>query len=437
MKRLSKFNPTSLLLALSLFYGLVIAQASAEPMHTPTKMPMAKAESVGMSTGGLNRIDEIMQAHVDAGDIQGAVTAVARRGQVVHFSTHGDMDHEKGRAMEPDTIFIMASSTKPVIGVAVMMLMEEGLISPSDPISKFIPEFADMKVAVPIETTASKADSTGKSEGKNQGKGKGKGQGKGGIPEYRLVPVDTPITIHHLLTHTSGLMSGGLGAAVNTVGDKTADETFAAYVPKLAQVPLDFQPGTQWSYGNTGIHTLLPGIIEIVTKTSFYKFMQKRILNPLAMKDTYFDVPADRESQRMAIDGVISKKPKGGTGLFSTAEDYLHFEQMLVNGGELFGNRLLRPETVAMMSSDQTGDLFATASKRGRGMAFGYTVSVTLDPVVAANNRGKGSFGWGGAGGTVSWTDPENELVAVIMLQQPRGPVQRDFAKAVQEAIIE
>ena len=146
MKLLPKFQAIPVLVAVSLCCGLTAARA--ETMHAPTKMPTAKAESVGMSTEGLNRIDEVMQGHIDAGHIQGAVTIVARRGKVVHFSTHGEMDVKKSRAMEPDAIFRMASSTKPVIGVAAMMMVDEGLISLSDRVSKYIPEFDDMKVAV-------------------------------------------------------------------------------------------------------------------------------------------------------------------------------------------------------------------------------------------------------------------------------------------------
>ena len=200
MKIISKIYATPVLLAFSLVCGLTISRASAEPMHTPAKMPMAEAESVGMSTEGLSRIDEVMQEHIDDGTIQGAVTAVARRGKVVHFSTHGEMDVKKGRAMEPDAIFRMASSTKPVLGVAAMMMIEEGLISPSDPVLKYIPEFADVKVAILAEP----ADGDVKVNPKGSGK-KGKVKGKEAVPGHRLMTVDTPMTIHHLLTHTSGL----------------------------------------------------------------------------------------------------------------------------------------------------------------------------------------------------------------------------------------
>ena len=418
MNVLSNINPTPVLLAFSLFLGLTPFRASAEPMHTPTKMPMAEAESVGMSTEGLSRIDELTKKHIEAGHIQGGVTIVARRGKVVHFSTHGEMDVEKGRPMELDAIYLMASSAKPVIAVAVMMLVDEGLLSLNDPVSKYIPEFADMKVAVPVEP----ADGGGSKEWD-------KGNKKEDVAEHRLVPLDTPVTIHHLLTHTSGLRGGKV--------QPSRDDTFSSYVPRLGEVPLNFQPGTWWAYGNAAIHAVLPRIIEVVSETSFYEFMRERVFNPLEMNNTYFYVPNDKKSKRVVLEGFDFSSKKGGWGLSSAAEDYLHFNQMLLNGGELFGRRLLRQASVEMLSTNQVGDLFATSGKgmkAQKGMGFGYTVAVTLDPIAAGNYRGKGSFGWGGAGGTSSWVDPENELVAVRMLQQERGG---NFAKAIQQAIIE
>lgn len=432
MKVLRKINAALVVLAISLFLGLTILPASAELMHIPTKMPMVKAESVGMSTDGLSRIDEVMEEHVIAEHIQGAVTIVARRGKVVHFSTHGQMNVKKGRAMEPDAIFRMASSTKPVLGVAAMMMMEEGRISPSDPVAKYIPEFADLKVAVLAEP----ADRDVSPAWVNP---------KGDVPEYRLVPVDTPVTIHHLLTHTSGIKSGGLGAAVDPVEKRTGDDTLATYIPKLAKVPLDFQPGTRWSYSpRTGLD-VVARIIEIVSEIPFDEFLRERIFNPLEMNCSFFNLPSDMESKRVVMKGGDWAKLKGwgptkyfsaSGGLSSAAEDYLHFEQMLLNGGELFGHRLLGPASVKMMSSNQVGDLFADGKKGKTGMGFGYTVAVTLDPDAAANDRGEAAFGWGGAFGTMSWTDPENKLVAVIMLQQPHGRTQSDFGKAVRQAII-
>jgi len=448
MKHFSTIHVTPIRLTFLLVCGLMIAPAFAQPMHTPAKMPSAEAESVGMSTEGLSRIDEMMQEQIDAGLIQGGATIVARRGKVVHFSTHGEMDVEKGRAMEPDAIYIMASSAKPVIAVATLMLVDEGLISLSDPISKYIPEFADLKVSIPIETADGNAGAkSNKSKSKSKTKEKSKEKGKDEewtqeeIDEWlaknskkddtklRLVPLDTPLTIHHLLTHTAGLTGGGV--------QRAKDDTFATYVPKLAEAPLIFQPGTQWVYGNVGIHSVLPRIIEIASGTPFYEFMRERLFNPLEMNNTYFHVPSDKASKRVVLKGYDVSK-KGGGGLCSSAEDFLHFEQMLLNGGELFGHRLLQPETVKMMSTNQVGDLFSTAGKgekAQKGMGFGFAVAVTLDPIAAANDREKGAFGWGGAAGTVSWTDPKNELVGVLMLQQPRGG--RNFGKAVRQAIIE
>jgi CubicO group peptidase (beta-lactamase class C family) len=464
MSVFSKINATAILVTFSVFCSLTIFGASAQPLHTPTKMPMAKAESVGMSTEGLSRIDELMQEHIDAGHIQGGVTIVARRGMVVHFSTHGELDVDRGRAMEPGAIFYMASSTKPVLGIAAMMMIEEGLMSPSDPVSKYIPEFADMKVAVPAEP----ADKDGSAESvkakdvdkdkdewteeevaewleKNKDKlsREGSEKGKGKVSVHRLVPVDTPVTIHHLLTHTSGLTGGG----IESVGRHTKEDTLATYIPRLGKAPLDFQPGTQWAY-SMGLD-VVARIIEIVSETPFDVFLRERIFNPLEMNDTHFNLPSDKESRRPVLTGPGASKAKewgaatkyisASAGLSSAAQDFLHFEQMLLNGGELFGQRLLSPSGVEMMSSNHVGDLYSTAGKKGlKGMGFGYTVGITLDPNIAGNNRGKGAFGWRGAAGTVSFTDPANELVAVYLPAKPRGSgAYSDFEKAVREAIIE
>ena len=379
-----------------------------------------------MSTEVLGRIDEMMQEQIDAGHIQGGATIVARRGKVVHFSTHGEMDVEKSRAMEPDALYIMASSTKPVIGVATLMLVDEGLISLSDPVSKFIPEFASQKVVVSAKPSNGDDKKVWQKEKANN-KSKKWNKSKGDVTAQQLVPVETPLTIHHLLTHTSGLTGGGI---VHKKGD-----SLATYVPKLATAALIFQPGTRWVYGNVGIHSVLPRIIEIVSETPFHKFMQKRLFNPLEMNNTYFYLPSEKVSKLILREAY---EMKGGGGLVSTAEDFLHFEQMLLNGGELFGNRLLSSETVKMMGTNQVSDLYETSGKgvkAQKGMGFGYAVAVTLDPIAAGNGRGIGAFGWGGAAGTVSWTDPENDLVGVLMLQQPRSG--GNFAKIVGEAIID
>ena len=400
--------------------GLVaICTVSAIAAHGG-EIPIADAESVGMSTERLRQIGTAMQGHIDAGKIQGAVTAVARRGKVVHFEAHGFIDFEAQRPMPQDAIFVMASSTKPVLGVAAMILIDEGLIRPNDPVEKYIPEFADMQVAVLADPTDK--DIPLRVDRKNP-------------PGHRLVPAQTPITIEHLLTHTSGLVSGGLGTQPKPGSNRMA---LASYIPTLGDFALDFQPGSRWSYG--GGLQVVARVIEIVSGMSYAEFMQTRVFDPLGMKDTHFVVPPSKLPRRVVIRGVDMSKWDGeatSRGLWSTARDYLRFEQMLANGGELSGRRLLSPDAVATMASNHVGGLFASVGKGRKGMGFGYTVSVVLDPVAAQSQRSAGAFGWGGAAGTLSWTDPAEELAGVLMLQQPYGPARRDFETAIRQAIID
>ena len=409
--------------------GLTVFGVFAAAAIQGGEIPTAEAESVGMSTERLLRIDTAMQRHIDAGDIQGAVTAVARRGKVVHFKAHGLMDVEAERPMERDAIFIMMSSTKPILGVAAMMMMEEGLIRPSDPVSKYIPEFADMQVAVLAEP-ADEDISPYQVDRQNP-------------PAHRLVPAETQITIQHLLTHTSGLASGGLGSLAS--GPQGERVTLASFIPTLGDMALDFQPGSRWTYsGGVGLD-VVARIIEIVSGVPYDEFVQTRILDPLEMTDTHYNLPVEKASRRVTIHGRdVSRWVNnettyfsGSFGLSSTAKDYLHFEQMLANGGELFGRRLLGSRSVEMMASNHLGDMYRGFTQTAKGQGFGYTVSVILDPIAAGSRRSAGAFGWGGAFGTRSWTDPAEELTGVIMLQQPYGPAHYDFENAVQQAIID
>ena len=402
--------------------GLLTICAASAVAVWGGEIPVAEAESVGMSRSRLQQIEVAMQRHIDAGRIQGAVTAVARRGKVVHFQAHGLIDVEAERAMPQDAIFVMASSTKPVLGVAAMVLIDAGLIHPSDPVEKYIPEFRNMQVAV-LADAADKDKVPLKVDRRNP-------------PAHRLVPARTPITIAHLLTHTSGLVSGGLGTLV-TPPDLDRSK-LASFIPALGDSALDFQPGSHWSYG--GALQVVARIIEVVSGMPYEEFMRTRVFDPLEMNDTHFKVPPSKLPRRVVIRDVDMSKWDGeatSRGLWSTARDYLRFQQMLANGGELSGRRLLSPESVAMMASNHVGDLFARGSKGSKGMGFGYTVSVVLDPVEAKSQRSAGAFGWGGAAGTVSWTDPAEELAAVLMLQQPYGPARRDFETAIRQAIMD
>ncbi len=402
-------------------------------MNNISDIPSTRPEDVGMGSDRLRNIGDRMNWHIDQGNIQGAVTAVARRGRVVHFEAHGEQDTRDNTPMPEDALFRMASSTKPVLGVAAMMMIEEGLIRPSNPVSRFVPEFKDMQVAV-LKDPADKDISPNFVQPGSE------------VPEHRLVPATTEITIHHLLTHTSGLMSSGLGSALtqNTKNRRSPDATLASYIPTLGDVALDFQPGSRWRYSpGTGLD-VVARIIEIVSGVDFDTFIRTRIFEPLRMNDTHFNVPDDKTNRHVAIkDREKLLEGRGPTkyfsasgGLTSTCRDFLHFEQMFAGGGSLFGERLLSPRTIAMMTANQTGDLFKGLYGAQNGMGFGFTVSVVLDPVAADSRRSKGAFGWGGAFGTQSWTDPGDDLTAVIMLQQPHQGAQYDFGNAVQQAII-
>lgn len=399
-----------------------------------TDLPTAKPEKVGMSPERLKRIDEVMARHIHAGVITGAVTAVARRGQIVHFQSHGLLNFENRQPMPKNALFRMASSSKPITGVAVMMMVEEGRIRLSDPVSQYIPELKSLKVAVPKAGQSAAAA----------------GSGPDSRPQYDLVPAQREITIKDLLTHTSGLQSG-LGTTTQPV-DRQPNDTLATYIPKLAAAPLDFQPGTQWRYSpGAGIDTL-GRIVEIVSGMPLDRFLRQRIFEPLGMRDTYFNVPEAERSRQVPLyrrNGAEWQTTEpmallgspvyfsGAAGLNSTAGDYLRFEQMLLNGGELNGKRLLSPKTVQLMAMNHVGDLYRGMRGNEEGVGFGLTVYVTLDETRAPLWRSKGAFGWSGAYGTVSWTDPEQELVAVLMTQQSSPLVQRDFHTAVMQAIIE
>jgi CubicO group peptidase (beta-lactamase class C family) len=238
------------------------------------------AEEVGMSTQRLERINAAMQRHIEAGTIQGAVTAVARRGKLVHLETHGLMSVANNRPMQDDSLFIMMSSTKPVLGVAAMMLVEEGLIRPTDPISKWFPEFAEMQVAVladPVDEDISPVRISPLLK----------------VPDHRLVPAAREITVHDILTHTSGLASSGLGSALSTasIGGLDNRESLAKNVPEYGNVILDFQPGSRWQYSPATALDVIARIIEIESGIPFDEFVKERIFEPLGMNDTFWNVP--------------------------------------------------------------------------------------------------------------------------------------------------
>lgn len=259
---------------------------TAVSMTNAADIASATPEDVGMSSKRLQRITTVMQRHMEAGDIQGAVTIVARKGKLVHFETHGLLDVDNKRPMQDDSLFIMMSSTKPILGVATMMMIEEGLLRPEDKVSKYIPEFADMQVAVLADSVEDV--SPYRVDPQN-------------APAHRLVPAHREITIHDLLTHTSGLVSGGLGTAIQDRKRRGPDATLETQMPVYASYALDFQPGARWAYSPGVGLDVVARIVEIVSGKTFEEFLNERIFEPLDMTDTYFNVPTEYQSRRVVI----------------------------------------------------------------------------------------------------------------------------------------
>ncbi|MDA1093612.1 MAG: serine hydrolase [Acidobacteria bacterium] len=398
-------------------------------------VPRGTPEEVGLSAERLTRINDVVQRAIDAEAISGAVTIVARHGKIAHFEAQGLMDIEGQTPMGTDTIFPIASMTKPVTGVAILMLVEEGLVRLNDPVSRFVPEFADPEIAVWQGGTPPRRGDD--------------------APEPYTIPAAREVTISDLMTHTSGLGSGGAGAsATQRVAPRRSTDTLETYVAELGDAPLDFHPGTHWAYsGLNGIDTL-GRVVEVVSGLTFDQFLEQRIFDPLGMEDTAF-VPATESGSRVVTlyrrspDGLdridvpawvdTTTLFSGGGGLWSTAKDYLQFAQMLLNRGELGGVRLLGTRTVELMASNHVGDLFASAGTTGGrpGMGFGLTVQVVDNAVQAQQSMSDGSFGWGGAFGTNFWVDPVEDLTAVLMVQTPGGTLRNDFANAVRQAIVD
>ena len=391
---------------------------------TAGSLPTAKPEEVGMSPQRMRRIHEAITRHIDTGEISGAVTLVARRSRIVDFEAHGLMDLESKRPMQNDAIFRIASMSKPITGVAVMMMVEEGKIRLNDPVSKFLPEFKDSKVAIP--------------------------RGSGGA--FYVIPADRELTIRDLLTHTNGLMTGGPGSKAGPPRPAEGD-TLASYIPRLGAVPLDFQPGAEWAYSGYAGPDTLSRIVEMVSGQPYDEYLRTRIFEPLGMKDTFFYPPDDRRPRLVTLyrkgpngletapnqDGFSLKTySSGGGGLMSTAEDYLQFAQMLLNGGELNGKRLLSPRTVDLMASNHVGDMFnGKLGRPAHGMGYGLLVGIVEDNVAAGLRVSNGSFGWDGAFGTQTWIDPKEKMVTIVMIQTQVPMVQRDFENAVMQAIVE
>ncbi|MFC1693949.1 serine hydrolase domain-containing protein [Candidatus Latescibacterota bacterium] len=423
---------------------LIVLILVLSPAVSGQGLPAVSPEEVGLSGERLERIDTVVEQYIDENKVAGVVALVARKGKIAHLKAFGMSDIEAKKPMRTDTIFRMASMTKPITTVAVMMLYEEGHFLLNDPLSKFIPEFRDMKVLVPSSP------------------------GEASSRPYTLVPAKNEITILNLLNHTSGItygikghehiarlyskagISDGLTQTEGTIGDT---------VKKMAKMPLVNHPGEAFHYGLS--IDVLGYFVEVISGMPLDEFFRERIFKPLGMKDSYFFLPDDKVSRLAALyestaDGGIRRAPEfpvvqgytihssnyhyqgprtyfsGGAGIVSTIDDYTRFLQMILNGGELEGARLLSRKSVELMTNNSLGDLWNEKEKFGLGFGI-RPLNGHFDELGTA-----GTYRWSGYFGTNFWVDPEEEMIMIILTQlRPRTNLNSKFKVLAYQAVVD
>ncbi|MGD0976637.1 MAG: serine hydrolase domain-containing protein [Candidatus Korobacteraceae bacterium] len=425
--------------------GIAILSASSA---FGQNLPVAKPESVGMSSARLDNLKKTIQAEVEKGNIPGAVIMINRMGKLVYAEAIGYQNRVASLPMQKDSIFRIYSMTKPIVSVAAMILVEEGRLVLADPVSKYLPEFANMQVSM-----ASKDAS--------------------GATTYSLAPAERPITVLDLLRHTSGITypettkNPEIKKAYTDAGlyvEGGTDYDQRRLPPKdevagLAKAPLSTQPGTNWEYGMSV--DLLGRVIEAASGKTLGQFMEERIFHPLRMVDSGFKVSPPKQSriaEPLPVDPftktpnklldvtVAPNNDSGGAGGVSTAGDYVNFVSMMLNGGELNGQRILSPMTVNLMTSDQLGHRNTIPLSPGQqlmgvdGYTFGLGFMVRQGKGLASVQGSPGEYMWAGAAGTFFWIDPKEHLAVVIMSQVP-GPIRphyrRLFKAMVSAAVVD
>jgi CubicO group peptidase (beta-lactamase class C family) len=382
-------------------------------------LPRAKPEAVGMSSERLAEIGKVLNADIERGRIPGAVVAIARKGKLVYFEAFGYRDKAAGVPMTTDTIFNIASMTKPMVAVGALMLYEQGQLALEDPLARYFPEFKEMRVAVMNDS---------------------------GESILETVPAARPITIRDLMRHTSGIVYGGRGSTVvhkmypSGSGAAAISMTEPEFVDKVSSVPLLYQPGTVWDYG-FGID-LLGLVMESMTGQKLGEYLQQRLFKPLGMVDSGFvlrpdqvaryakALPNDPDTGRpQTIEPNLAQGAKfecGGGCAGSTASDYLRFAQMLLDKGKLGHVRILGRKTVEYMTSNQLGpevkNLVANADPTRADYGFGLGLAVRTTPGIVRLMGSVGDFSWPGASGTNWWVDPHEQLAVVFMAHSP-GPI--------------
>lgn len=394
-------------------------------------LPTTSPEKVGMSSERLERIKPAMQKYIDQNLVAGTVTIVARNGKVVHFASQGYSDAENKVPMRKDSLFRIASMTKPITSIALMMLWEEGKFQLSDPVEKFLPEFKNQKV----NSNSDASNKTGD-----------------------LVAVKRPATIRDMLTHTAGLANSYRGniTYVDEFTAVRADDTTETLIKRIAAMPLNYQPGEAWQY--SAATDVVGRLVEVISGQTLDEFFKKRIFIPLDMKDTHFYLDntlngrltaqyTPGENNKIKLQDPGSDKSRwitgnkkvfrGAGGLVSTAHDYIRFQQMVANGGELDGVRLLSPTTVSLMTENHTGNLPLWLPGPGTGFGLGY--AVITDRGAAATPLSLGSAYWGGAYCTLSWFDRKEGVVAAVFTQvRPYNHIniRQDFQTTVYQSIL-
>jgi CubicO group peptidase (beta-lactamase class C family) len=442
--------------------GLWVCLVALVGVTHAREIPTTKPEREGFSTERLERLTTHMQQRVADGTMVGGLGLIARNGRVIYEQTYGQADREAGKPMTKETIFRIYSMTKPITALALMMLYEEGKFFLNDPVAMYIPELANLEVAL----STADGDTDIVSDGTQS---RTIGEGDASLAGKTRKPRRQP-TIRDLMTHTAGMTYGVFGnTEVDQAYRKAAvmgnDTDLAQFVKVLGTLPLQYEPGTKWHYS---VAVDVQGrLVEVLSGLSFGEFLQQRIFAPLQMNDTSFTVPADkldRFAQMYAPEGTGGKGffaratgnglevapaaaseryieggkfESGGGGLVSTARDYLRFSQLMLNGGELDGVRLLSPKTVALMTTNHLGDIPMGFGRDGSGFGLGY--AVILDPGRVGEVSSKGEYNWGGAAGTRFWIDPQEDLIGIFMVQSlpHRTRLAGEFKTLTYQALVE
>ena len=407
----------------------VVVLAAGVPAGLASKdLPTAKPEDVGLSSERLARMTKAIHAYVDAGRTPGVVTLIARHGKVAHLDAYGKADLATGRPTRTDDIFRMYSMTKPITSVALLMLYEEGKFQLTDPLSRFYPAFADVKVFA--GTTP-----------------------QGGM---MLDAPRRPVTIQDVFRHTAGLTYGVFGDSpvdkryqeANVLGTNLTD-----MMDKLAKLPLLYQPGEQWVYSVA--HDVQAALVEKLSGQTFDAFVRQRIFTPLGMSESMFKIPPDKKTRVPGLytvgrDGKLAADSNplgganygdqvlGGYSISTTAGDYAIFAQMLLNKGQMNGARILSPKTVELMATNHLPAALVGKSFLGPGAGYGLGVSVLMNPAEKGNIGSVGEFGWSGAASTHVLIDPKEDLVAVYCTQLMGGDfaIRAEFATLLYQSIV-